>query len=215
VVNVIVGGQPAHAAPDDTAPDSTITVPAAGLEPGAPGIDGDARAGTELRVMWGAHQIVTEIYRTHYKALVGLALLLVRDAPTAEEVVQDAFEAMHTASRRLRDNEKALRYLRQTVVNKSRSVLRHRVVMDKNAPRPAPDEPSAENGALTAIERNEVIAALRALPCRQREALVLRYYAELSEAEIAATMGISRGAVKSHTARGMSALRSLLRQETP
>lgn len=163
---------------------------------------------------WNAHQVVTEIYQTHYKSLVRLALLLVHDVPTAEEVVQDAFEAMHTASQRLRDTEKALSYLRQAVVNKSRSVLRHRTVVDKNAPKPAPDEPSAEHGALAAIERNEVITALRTLPDRQREALVLRYYADLSEAEIAATMGISRGAVKSHTARGMSALRSILEQET-
>jgi len=164
---------------------------------------------------WDAHQVVTEIYQTHYKSLVRLALLLVHDVPTAEEVVQDAFEAMHTASRRLRDTEKALSYLRQAVVNKSRSVLRHRTVIDKNAPKPAPDEPSAELGALAAIERIEVVAALRTLPDRQREALVLRYYVDLSEADIAATMGISRGAVKSHTARGMSALRSLLEQETP
>jgi RNA polymerase sigma factor (sigma-70 family) len=87
-------------------------------------------------------------------------------------------------------------------------------VVDKNAPKPAPDEPSAEQGAMTLIERSAVIAALRTLPDRQREAIVLRYYADLSEADIAATMGISRGAVKSHTARGMSALRSILAQET-
>jgi RNA polymerase sigma factor (sigma-70 family) len=73
--------------------------------------------------------------------------------------------------------------------------------------------PSAEHGALVLLERSAVVAALRGLPERQREALVLRYYADLSEAEIAATMGISRGAVKSHTARGMSALRAALEQE--
>ncbi|HWG02908.1 MAG TPA: SigE family RNA polymerase sigma factor [Trebonia sp.] len=163
---------------------------------------------------WEAHEVVTEIYQTDYKRLVRLALLLVHDVPTAEEVVQDAFEAMHKASCRLRETEKALAYLRQSVVNKSRSVLRHRTVVDKNAPKPAPDMPSAEFGAIAAIERSEVIRALRTLPDRQKEALVLRYYADLSEADIAATMGISRGAVKSHTARGMAALRSLLEQET-
>src|SRR6516165_376056 len=158
--------------------------------------------------------IVTEIYDGEYKSLVRLAVLLVHDVPTAEEVVQDAFEAMHTALRRLRDSEKALSYLRQAVVNKSRSVLRHRTVVDKNAPKPAPDEPSAEHAAMALIERTAVVAALRALPERQREAIVLRYYADFSEADIAAAMGISRGAVKSHTARGMSALRSTLEQET-
>src|SRR6516162_4387892 len=145
--------------------------------------------------------IVTEIYDGEYKSLVRLAVLLVHDVPTAEEVVQDAFEAMHTALRRLRDSEKALSYLRQAVV-------------DKYAPKPAPDEPSAEHAAMALIERTAVVAALRALPERQREAIVLRYYADFSEADIAAAMGISRGAVKSHTARGMTALRSILEQET-
>ena len=159
---------------------------------------------------WDATQAVTEIYTTHYRSLVRLAVLLVRDVATAEEVVQDSFVAMHSASRRLRDSDKALSYLRQSVVNRSRSVLRHRVVVDRNAPKPAPDMPSAEQGALSLLERSAVISALRTLPQRQREALVLKYYADLSEAQIAATMGISQGAVKSHTARGMASLRTVL-----
>ena len=163
---------------------------------------------------WNADRVVTELYLGEYKSLVRLAVLLVHDVPTAEEVVQDAFEAMHYAQRRLRDSEKALSYLRQAVVNRSRSVLRHRTVVDKNAPKPAPDEPSAEHAAMALIERSAVIEALRTLPDRQREAIVLRYYADLSEADIAATMGISKGAVKSHTARAMAALKSILEQET-
>jgi RNA polymerase sigma-70 factor (sigma-E family) len=162
---------------------------------------------------WDAARAVTAIYTTHYRSLVRLAVLLVRDVATAEEVVQESFIAMHAAWRRLRDTEKALSYLRQSVVNKSRSVLRHRVVVDKNAPKPAPDMPSAEQGAISLLERSAVIAALRTLPPRQREALVLKYYADLSEAQIATAMGISRGAVKSHTARGMAALRAALEQE--
>jgi len=161
-----------------------------------------------------ADDMVTTLYTEQYRSLVRLALLLVHDVQTAEEVVQDAFVAMHTGWRRLRDTEKALAYLRQSVVNRSRSVLRHRTVVDRNAPKPAPDEPSAEHGAMALLERTAVIAALRELPERQREALVLRYYADLSEAQIAAAMGISRGAVKSHTARGMSALRTTLERET-
>jgi RNA polymerase sigma-70 factor (sigma-E family) len=163
---------------------------------------------------WDAARAVTAIYTTHYRSLVRLAVLLVRDVATAEEVVQDSFIAMHAAWRRLRDTEKALSYLRQSVVNRSRSVLRHRVVVDKNAPKPAPDMPSAEQGAISLLERSAVIAALRTLPPRQREALVLKYYADLSEAQIAASMGISRGAVKSHTARGVAALRVVLEMET-
>jgi RNA polymerase sigma-70 factor (sigma-E family) len=161
-----------------------------------------------------ADHMVTTLYTEQYRSLVRLALLLVHDVQTAEEVVQDSFVAMHTGWRRLRDTEKALAYLRQAVVNRSRSVLRHRTVVDRNAPKPAPDEPSAEHGAMALLERTAVIAALRELPERQREALVLRYYGDLSEAQIAAAMGISRGAVKSHTARGMSALRTTLERET-
>jgi len=163
---------------------------------------------------WDATRAVTAIYTTHYRSLVRLAVLLVRDVATAEEVVQDSFITMHAAWRRLRDTEKALSYLRQSVVNRSRSVLRHRMVVDKNAPKPAPDMPSAEQGAISLLERSAVIAALRTLPPRQREALVLKYYADLSEAQIATAMGISRGAVKSHTARGVAALRLVLELET-
>jgi RNA polymerase sigma-70 factor (sigma-E family) len=162
---------------------------------------------------WDADRAVTALYSTHYRSLVRLAALLVRDVATAEEVVQDSFVAMHGGWRRLRDSDKALSYLRQSVVNRSRSVLRHRVVVDRNAPKPPPDMPSAEQGAITLLERSAVVSALRTLPLRQREALVLRYYGDLSEAQIASTMGISRGAVKSHTARAMSSLRSVLERE--
>jgi len=198
-IKLIPGGQPGDSVTRPT--NVTETLAASVLVP-------------EVLPSTSSWDIVTEIYDGEYKSLVRLAVLLVHDVPTAEEVVQDAFEAMHTALRRLRDSEKALSYLRQAVVNRSRSVLRHRTVVDKNAPKPAPDEPSAEHAAMALIERTAVVAALRALPDRQREAIVLRYYADFSEADIAAAMGISRGAVKSHTARGMTALRSILEQET-
>jgi len=193
----------------DTRPTNvTETLVATGaIVPGAFLAPGSARLG------WSADRAVTELYSLHYRALVRLAALLVRDTGTAEEVVQDAFVAMHDAWQRLRDAENALAYLRQAVVNRSRSVLRHRIVVDKNLVKAPPDMPSAEHGAMIQLERSAVIAALRRLPDRQREAIVLRYYADLSEAEIAAAMGISRGAVKSHTARGMTALRSALERE--
>jgi len=170
-------------------------------------------AASTARAEWSADRAVTELYVMHYRALVRLAALLVRDTQTAEEVVQDSFVAMHGGWQRLRDAEKALAYLRQAVVNRSRSVLRHRTVVDKNMQKAPPDMPSAEHGALVLLERDAVVAALRDLPDRQREAIVLRYYADLSEAEIAAAMRISRGAVKSHTSRGMTALRAALEQQ--
>ncbi|HEX9623266.1 MAG TPA: SigE family RNA polymerase sigma factor [Streptosporangiaceae bacterium] len=163
--------------------------------------------------MTDAATAITELYGAHYRPLVRLAALLVHDVATAEEVVQDSFVALHAGLTRLRDNEKTLAYLRAAVVNRSRSVLRHRMVVDRNSPKSAPDMPSAEHGALALIERSEVVAALRGLPVRQREVVVLRFYADLSEAQIASTMGITRGAVKSHTSRAMSALRTVLERE--
>ena len=288
-----------------------------------------------------ADQAVIQLYTIHYRSLVRLAALLVRDEPTAEEVVQECFIAMHDGWHRLRDEDKALSYLKQAVVNRSRSVLRHRSVIDRNvpkaepdmpsaeeqamsrldwdiarevlqglpprqqqalalsldgytaaeiaeqlgidasaaraslhvarkkvqaaitghgqpekaaarpgaglgatqalalsldgytsaeiaeqlgidasaararqgnAPEPAPDPPYTEQRQISLLERSAVIMALRNLPDRQRQALVLRYYADLSEAQIAEMMGISPGAVKSHTARGMSSLRAVLEQ---
>jgi RNA polymerase sigma-70 factor (sigma-E family) len=193
------GGQTSTAAEGGKTSTADVTVPLRAVA-------------TEPRA-WSADLAVTELYSVQYKALVRLAAMLVRDTSTAEEVVQEAFIAMHDGWHRLKDAEKALAYLRQAVVNRSRSVLRHRMVVEKNAPKPAPDMPSAEHGAMALLERSAVIAALRGLPERQREAIVLRYYADLSEAEIAAAMEISRGAVKSHTARAMAALKAVLEQD--
>jgi RNA polymerase sigma-70 factor (sigma-E family) len=163
---------------------------------------------------WDADEAVTTLYAAHYRSLVRLSALLLRDTGAAEEVVQDAFVAMHGSWRRLRDPDKALAYLRQAVVNRSRSALRRRRTAEKHAPAPLPDAASAEHLALGALEHQAVVAALRRLPARQREALVLRYYADLSEAQIADAMGISRGAVKSHASRGMASLRTLLEQQS-
>jgi RNA polymerase sigma-70 factor (sigma-E family) len=157
---------------------------------------------------------VSELYRAHHRSLVRLAALLILDAAIAEDVVQDAFVAMHGAWPRLRDTAKALSYLRKSVVNRSRSLLRHRTVAAHHPPDPPPDEPSAGHEGVTAFERSAVVAALGGLPARQREALVLRYYANLPEADVAKVMGMSRGAVKSLTSRGMSVLQAVL-EEAP
>lgn len=158
----------------------------------------------------GADAAVTALYIAHYRSLVRLAALLLSDVGAAEEVVQDAFVAMHGSWRRLRDPDKALSYLRQAVVNRSRSRLRHRQVVQRHPPAVPDHVPSAEHSALAAAARAEMLADLRRLPARQREALVLRYYGDLSEAQIANAMGISPGAVKSHAARGIAALRASL-----
>ncbi len=169
-----------------------------------------ARPGT-----WSADspdEAVEQLYAAHWRGLVRLSVLLVHDQGRAEEIVQDAFVAMHGRWGRLRDPDKALAYLRQAVVNRSRSALRHRGVVERHAARERLVEPlpGADQPSLANARRAAVLSALRALPARQREVLALRYYLELSEAEIAETLGISRGAVKSHASRGADRLRDLL-----
>lgn len=161
---------------------------------------------------WNADEAITQVYTAHYRSLVRLSALLVRDVSAAEEIVQDSFIAMHGSWRRLRDPDRALAYLRQSVVNRSRSWLRHKAVTEKHQPHPMPNAASAEHDAMGALEQQAVIAALRRLPERQREVLVLRYYADLSEADIADALGVSRGAVKSHASRGIAAVRTTLEQ---
>jgi RNA polymerase sigma-70 factor (sigma-E family) len=185
--------------PDGTEP------PAATGSTGPDAVPASSRASTG----WSADHAFTELYSEHYRALVRLAALLVRDIPTAEAVVQDAFLALRDAWYRLGDADKALAYARQAVVNRSRSILRHREAREEDPPFAPHDAPES----LDRLERTALVAALRNLPARQREAIVLRYYSDLSEAEVAAAMRISLGAVKSHTAHGMSALRAALEQQ--
>jgi RNA polymerase sigma-70 factor (sigma-E family) len=160
-----------------------------------------------------ADAALEQLYAAHWRRLVRLAVLLLHDQGAAEEVVQDAFVAMHGRWRSLRDPDKALAYLRQAVVNRSRSALRHRGVVERYVARQSgavPVADAADGSSLTAHRRTAVLDALRALPTRQREVLVLRHYLELSEAEIADALGISRGSVKAHASRGSAALRELL-----
>jgi len=161
---------------------------------------------------WSADEALEAVYAAHWRGLVRLAVLLVRDEGTAEEVVQDAFVAMHGRWARLRDPDRALAYLRQSVVNRSRSVLRHRGVVDRHAARTSPPRPvgGADEHALSTERRGAVLDALAALPTRQREVLALRHYGGLAEAEIADALGISAGAVKTHASRGSARLRDLL-----
>lgn len=160
---------------------------------------------------WTADEALEQLYAAHWRGLVRLSVLLVRDQGVAEEVTQDAFVAVHARWSRLRDPDKALAYLRQAVVNRSRSALRHRAVVQRHA---ATLRPVADADPTPVSDRRAaVLEAMRALPDRQREVLALRYYLDLSEAEIADTLGISCGAVKSHASRGAAALRLLLQEE--
>ena len=176
------------------------------------GVTADAALGP-VPARWDADRAVTVMFGEHYRSLVRMAALLVGDLATAEAIVQESFVAMHGAWRRLRDSDKALPYLRQCLVNRSRSVLRHRIVIGRNRSKPKPGLPRAERQALP-LPEHAVVRALRALPLRQREALVLTYYGGLTEAQAASAMGISPGAVKSHLGRAVEALRAVLGTET-
>lgn len=161
---------------------------------------------------------VTELYAAHWVGLVRLAWLLLRDDQLAEEVVQDAFVAVHRSWDSLRDTERAGAYLRRSVVNGARSQLRHRGVEERHASRERSQQaahgsgvvPSAEQSALSRESGDAMVRALGGLPQRQREVLTMRYYLELSEAEIAAALGISAGSVKAHAHRGLASLRAVV-----
>lgn len=158
---------------------------------------------------------LVELYHHRRLPLVRLAVLLVDDLPTAEDVVQDAFAAAYRRhGSALSGVENPDAYLNTAVVNAARSVLRRRrtfraalTVQPRVEYAPATDE-----GLLLAEEHSEVLVALRRLPRRQREVLVLRYWSELSEAQIAETLDISRGTVKSTASRGLAALEKLLEE---
>jgi RNA polymerase sigma-70 factor (sigma-E family) len=190
----------------------TWTLPVPGRAGPGAGSAGQGSAPAEP-AQGAADLAITAIYGTEYRSLVRMSAVLLGDVGSAEEVVQDSFIAVHAAWRGLRDIDKGVHYLRRSVLNRSRSVLRHRAVVDKHMPVPEPDMPSAEHAAIAQLQRAAVTAALRSLPARQREALVLRFYLDLSEEQVASAMQISQGAVKSHTARGKAALRSLLEPE--
>jgi RNA polymerase sigma-70 factor (sigma-E family) len=150
------------------------------------------------------------VFRDHHRSLVRTAYLLLGDAGDAEEAVQEAYFRVERAVQRSSSVDVALPYVRTAVLNVCRSGLRRRVVALRRPHDRPLDVASAEEGVLAGAEGAAVAAALRRLPARQRECLVLRYYAELSEAEIASTLGISAGSVKTHAHRGLAALSHLL-----
>ncbi|WP_107060075.1 SigE family RNA polymerase sigma factor [Streptomyces sp. NRRL F-5123] len=175
----------------------------------------DGRGGTDAAMAAGTTvDHLTETYRAHYRALLGLAALLLDDTASCEDVVQEAFIRVHSARSRVRDPDKTLAYLRQTVVNLSRSALRRRILGLKLLSKPMPDMASAEEGAYELLERDQLKAAMRSLQRRQREVLVLRYFADMTEAQVAETLGISLGSVKAYGSRGIAALRVAMESTT-
>jgi RNA polymerase sigma-70 factor (sigma-E family) len=147
----------------------------------------------------------TDLFREHHLELVRMATVMVGDQATAEDVVQDAFERLHRRLPRLREPVDTLGYVRASVLNGCRSVHRRAAVARKHAPQLA--RAGAEAGPEdAAADRSELLTAMRSLPPRQREVLVLRYYLDLDVAEIASTLQIAPSAVRSNCARGLAAL---------
>ncbi len=182
----------AQAEPEAQAEQEAHTEPAAG--PALP----EPAAGPALREP-EAGPALAALYEAHYRSLVRLAALLIADLATAEEIVQESFAAVHGMRQVLPDSDAALGYLRRAVVHRSRT-----------AALPGPGEAVGPQADRT-LQGSAVVSALRALPARQREVLVLRYFADLPEAEIASATGISAAAVRSQAARAMSALHAELR----
>jgi DNA-directed RNA polymerase specialized sigma24 family protein len=150
-----------------------------------------------------ADRAVAAFYRAHYRCLARIATLLLGNSALAEEIVQDAFVSVHHAWRHLRDTDEALGYLRRAVVSRARAQS-----VASSDPRSQPRDMPGVGPPAPGMPGALLIATLRGLPARQREALVLKYYADWPDPQIAAAMGISTDALNAHLRRGMSALRA-------
>jgi RNA polymerase sigma-70 factor (sigma-E family) len=159
---------------------------------------------TEASAGVTAAPILAELFAVHYTGLVGLASLLGADDP--EDTVQEAFARLHRRRVPLREPGSAAAYLRVTVCNLVRNRRRHLRIARLRQPPPPDPHVAAEQTVLVKESHRELIEALERLPARQREALVLRFWLDLSEREIAEAMGVSPGSVKTHARRGLAAL---------
>ncbi len=149
------------------------------------------------------------LYDEHFRSLVKLASMYVDDRGSAEEVVQDAFVKLLSGNYRI-DQGKEASYLRMMVLNGARSALRKRKVRRLHKPDAPGLVAAAEESGVASSERDRILTAVRRLPEKQASVIILRYYLDLSEAEIADTLGMARGSVKSHAHRGLAKLESLL-----
>jgi len=167
-------------------------------------------AGPEHKGRPDAQAAVTALYEVHALGLVRLAHVMLGDRAAAEDVVQEAFGGLYRRWHHLSDTDRALPYVRSAVLNGCRSTLRRQRARGDGTDVPAPHAVSAEAAVLTSEERREVMRAMRLLPDRQREVLVLRFYLDEPEAEIARAMGISPSTVRSTAHRALAKLGRLL-----
>jgi RNA polymerase sigma factor (sigma-70 family) len=159
-----------------------------------------------------ADELIADLYKAHGLALIRVALMLVGDRPTAEDVVQDAFMGLHRNLRRLSSADKAHAYLRASVVNGCRSVHRRRATSRRHAQHEPPVW-SAESAVMAREDSRLALQAVSRLPSRAREVLAFRYYLDMPDGEIAAALGASRGTVSSTASRALAWLAQTLRDE--
>jgi RNA polymerase sigma-70 factor (sigma-E family) len=153
---------------------------------------------------------ITALFDGHYTRMLRVAVVLLGDRAAAEDVVQDAFLGLHTGWPRIRDKTEAVGYLHRSVVNGARSRLRRTMVAFRLRPPRQPDVISAEESALAALVPGPLLEAMRALPRREREAVLFRHYLDLSEQQTAEALGIRPGSVKGYASRGLARLRLTL-----
>lgn len=154
-------------------------------------------------------ETISALFRAHHRRLVGLASLLVDDRLTAEDIVQEAFAGLYRRWHALRDPQAAITYLNRAVVNAGRDELRNgrRIIAGIRRMPPRSEElASAEHAAVEHAESDRLWQTICRLPHRQRQVMVLRYYLDQSEAQIAETLGVSAGSVKQHASRALAAL---------
>jgi RNA polymerase sigma-70 factor (sigma-E family) len=175
----------------------------------------DVKPLTDASPETDARQQVSALFEAHALGLVKLAKVMLGDQSLAEDVVQDAFIGMYRRWGSLQDRDRALGYLRTSVLNGCRTAYRSKTRRDRVLHLVPEDDGvgSAEESALIGEASREVLAAVRALPARQREAVVLRHYLGLTEEETARVMKVTRGTVKSSTSRGLSHLAKVLKEE--
>lgn len=151
--------------------------------------------------------LTEHLYRTEYWTLVGLSRLLVDHQHEAEEVTQEAFARLYASFRRIDDRDRALAYLRSIVLNLSRNRLRRRRTARNSAHLLETEaQTNVPRDVLTNVDRTRVVEAIRLLPRRQADCIVLQFYLECTEREIADTLDISAGSVKQHLSRARQRL---------
>lgn len=158
-----------------------------------------------------ADTLVADLFASEARSLVRLASIFCDDREAAEDLVQEAFIRLHRSAHRIDDPERAPAFLRSIVINLARDTNRRGLMSLRH--RPSMVQPSSvehvESDAIDAADR-EVLDAVRLLPERQRSCLVLRYYSEMSESEVADALGISKSSVKTHCRRGLAALETMV-----